>query len=217
MEIISKADAIASGLKRYFTGKPCKNGHIDERLVSNKGCITCCNSNYRKYYKENPIPGREKSSIWKKNNPDKAKINHENWVKKNPDKLKDHQIRSSSKRKESGKTREYRQKRTKLDPSFKLSIYLRNRTNKAICRNQKSGSAVGDLGCSIEFLKSYLESRFTEGMSWDNWSLHGWHIDHVKPLASFDLLNPEQFKIAVNYNNLQPMWALDNLKKGKKV
>lgn len=93
---------------------------------------------------------------------------------------------------------------------------MRSRLNKAIKGNFKSGSAVRDLGCSVEYLKAYLEGQFEPGMSWKNWSLKGWHIDHIRPLSSFDLTDREQFLQAIHYTNLQPMWAEENLKKGKK-
>jgi hypothetical protein len=80
----------------------------------------------------------------------------------------------------------------------------------------KSGSAVRDLGCSFEKLKRHLESQFQPGMTWKNYGLHGWHIDHIKPLVLFDLTNRKQFLEACNYKNLQPLWAKENLsKKGK--
>ena len=75
--------------------------------------------------------------------------------------------------------------------------------------------------CKIEKrvaeLRDYLESKFQPGMTWDNWTTNGWHIDHIKPLASFDLTDREQFLRACHYTNLQPLWAIDNLKKGSKV
>jgi hypothetical protein len=103
------------------------------------------------------------------------------------------------------------------DINYKLRKQLRLRLNQAIKNNQKVGSAISDLGCSIDELKLYLESRFLPGMTWANNSLHGWHIDHIKPLSSFDLSDPNQFKQACHYTNLQPLWAVDNLRKGSKT
>jgi hypothetical protein len=91
---------------------------------------------------------------------------------------------------------------------------LRTRLAKALHRQSKSGSAVASLGCSVAKFKVYLESKFLPGMSWEN---HGeWHIDHVKPLDSFDLTDPSQLLAACHYRNLQPLWAIDNIKKGNK-
>ena len=66
-------------------------------------------------------------------------------------------------------------------------------------------------------LKIYLESLFQEGMTWDNYNFYGWHIDHIIPIASFDLSDPEQQKKCFHYTNLQPLWASDNLQKGVKL
>jgi hypothetical protein len=96
----------------------------------------------------------------------------------------------------------------------KIASYLRRRLIKALKKNYKNGSAVSDLGCSIDFLKQYLTSLFVSGMSWDNYGQ--WHIDHIKPLSKFDLSDQEQIKKACHYLNLQPLWAVDNLKKGAK-
>jgi len=104
--------------------------------------------------------------------------------------------------------------RIKNDPGYALKFALRGRLHHAIRDGQKAGSAVRDLGCTIEELKSYLESKFQPGMTWDNWSRDGWHIDHIRPLSSFDLTDREQFLQACHYTNLQPLWAKDNLSKG---
>lgn len=53
-------------------------------------------------------------------------------------------------------------------------------------------------------------------MSWDNYGRGGWHIDHIRPLLSFDLSDTEQAKQAFHYSNLQPMWQADNIRKGAK-
>jgi len=107
-------------------------------------------------------------------------------------------------------------KRKVEDPQYKLSKSLRNRMTVAIKNSFKSGSAISDLGCTIDELKQHLESKFLPGMDWSNWTKEGWHIDHIRPLASFDLTDREQFLQACHYSNLQPLWATDNLKKGAK-
>lgn len=80
--------------------------------------------------------------------------------------------------------------------------------------NQKTGSAVSDLGCSVSDFKQYLESKFQLGMNWENYGTFGWHIDHIKPLSSFDLTNRLQFLEACHFTNLQPLWASENRQKG---
>lgn len=112
--------------------------------------------------------------------------------------------------------RVYTQNRTKSDPNFKLLRNLRTRLYNALKRNFYVDQSF-DPGCSINELKNYLESKFQPGMSWDNWSREGWHIDHIKPLRAFDLTDPNQLKEAVHYTNLQPLWAKDNLHKSGKV
>ena len=106
--------------------------------------------------------------------------------------------------------------RWRCDLNYKLKINLRNRLLIALKNNQKSGSAVSDLGCSVPELKQYLESKFQPGMTWDNWSHSGWHIDHIKPLSRFNLSNREELLKACHYSNLQPLWAKDNLAKKDK-
>ena len=111
---------------------------------------------------------------------------------------------------------EYVLQKKKNDIQFKLQVGLRNRLLRALDGNYKSGSAVADLGCTIDELKFYLERQFQDGMTWENWSRDGWHIDHKIPLAFFDLTDREQLLKAVHYTNLQPLWAVENLKKNKR-
>lgn len=107
------------------------------------------------------------------------------------------------------------------DIRFKISCSLRIRLSNAIKNNQKSGSAVKDLGCSIEFLKQYFEQKFYSNpetgkiMTWENYG--EWHIDHIIPLSSFDLTNRKQFIKACHYTNLQPLWAKDNFEKSNTI
>ena len=58
--------------------------------------------------------------------------------------------------------------------------------------------------------------RFKEGMSWRNYGFYGWHIDHIKPVSKFNLLDQKQQKKCFNYKNLQPLWAKENFLKSNK-
>ena len=69
------------------------------------------------------------------------------------------------------------------------------------------------MGCSPEFLKEHLQSKFKDGMNWDNYG--SWHIDHIIPLSSAK--TTEEFNTLCHYTNLQPLWASENLSKGKKM
>lgn len=69
------------------------------------------------------------------------------------------------------------------------------------------------LGCTYDELRKYMEAKFSVGMSWGN--MHLWHIDHIIPLATANTLD-EVYKLN-HYSNLQPLWALDNLKKNARL
>jgi len=92
---------------------------------------------------------------------------------------------------------------------------LRKRLYEAIKNNDKTGHTMELLGCSIDEFKKHLQSKFQEGMSWENYGK--WHIDHITPCARFDLSKPEEQKKSFHYTNLQPLWAKDNLSKGAKI
>ena len=110
----------------------------------------------------------------------------------------------------------YGRKRLKTDSSYRLKQNLKRRLNLAINGLDKASSTMNLIGCSIEQLKNHLESQFKPDMSWDNYGFYGWHIDHKIPCASFDLTDPVQQAICFNYKNLQPLWATENISKGKR-
>lgn len=161
-------------------------------------CKECTSKHKQEYYLKTRETKKQHSRQWRQKNPDKNRISKANWAANNPERYK--QIR-----------RDYKRNRCQSDLDFKLRHDLRNRITIAIHNSYKSGSAVNDLGCSISELITHLENLFKPGMSWDNYGRNGWHIDHIVPLAKFDLTDPEQFKVACHYTNLQPLWAYDNI------
>lgn len=80
---------------------------------------------------------------------------------------------------------------------------------------KKNNNTIKYIGCSIDFLKKYLERQFKKGMTWENYGKYGWHIDHIIPLSSAK--TEEEMLKLVHYTNLQPLWATENLSKNAKI
>ena len=99
----------------------------------------------------------------------------------------------------------------KDDPELKIKRNLRRRIHHVLNGVSKSASTLTLLGCSFEQFKQYIESRFTKGMTWDNYGPNGWHIDHIKPCHTFDLTDPKQQRECFHYSNQRPLWAKENL------
>lgn len=111
--------------------------------------------------------------------------------------------------------RQYINNKLRIDINFKLAQNLRKRINKALKGISKSKSTINLLGCSIKELRLYLESKFKIEMNWSNYGYYGWHVDHIRPCASFNLSKESEQKKCFHYTNFQPLWAIDNIKKGK--
>lgn len=187
---------------------------IDIYLNVKKICTNCKQEKLLDdFYKRSMVPdghcGECKGCSKQRN-----KHTHRNYYLANKEKILKRNIKYRKTFKESyNKNRNSQLKeRRKTDVAFKLAHNLRKRMGNAIKRNQKMGSAVADLGCTILQFKQYIESKFQEGMSLANYGK--WHLDHIRPLASFNLTNRDEFLKAAHYSNYQPLWAYDNLKKG---
>jgi hypothetical protein len=149
----------------------------------------------KRYREKNKNSINEKLRKYKQENKEKYRILDKKYRENNKEKIK-----------------EWREKN-------KLALNIRARISQAIrhSKNSKNGKFNDIVGCSLDFLKQYIAEQFKPGMSWDNYGVGGWHIDHIKPCASFDLNDLEQRKICFHYTNLQPLWAHDNLSKGSKI
>jgi hypothetical protein len=148
-------------------------------------CKSCHKEYKNTYYKQNLRQCKQERLIWKKIN----KIKVLTYQKK------------------------YISFRYQNDKVFRIIKNQRNRIKELI--TNKSCSFSKSIGCSSDYLKWHLESKFQPGMNWDNYGK--WHVDHIKPLSSFDLTKEQDFKNACHYTNLQPLWAKDNIIKSNKL
>jgi len=220
--------------------KVCEDKKLKQCRIDNKDKIQEYNTEYRKtnrkkikklrdqYYENNREIVLEKRRERYKDNMEREKANNIRFAQNNPNYKKEYYVENKEHLRKIGnlyyqnnkqKISKRRKKYFQNNASARISSNLR-RINTAIRGKRKSGSAIKDLGCTVRELKKYLEAQFYkntetgEMMTWDNYGLYGWHIDHIQPLASFDLVDREQFKRSCHYTNLQPLWAKENLSKG---
>lgn len=188
--------------KIFVEKKICKKCNIEKNIsfFSNKkenkdghrnDCKSC-----RKVYEEN----------WKKENPLNIKIN----AKKYRDKI---EIKEITKKYH----REYMRNKTNTNLLFKLNSRMSCRIREACRKNgfTKKSRTSEYIGCDWKTFKNHIESKFQNGMSWENYGPKGWHIDHIKPIS---LAKNEDDLFRLNYyTNLQPLWWYDNLMKSDKI
>lgn len=149
---------------------------------------------------------------WYFNNRQKSLETHKTYRSNNSEKLKVYKCRKNNRK----KINQYFRDRKQRDVYFKLSKSLRDRARQAIKNRKNYDSYINLLGCTLNQFECFIESKWQTGMTWSNWSLTGWHLDHVKPIKEFDLNNPEEIKDCFHYTNIQPLFAKENFEKGDK-
>lgn len=168
------------------------------------------------YYQKNKKKTRARDSARRAENPDhfkriaertRARPHVIDWLrsyaKKNILKIRAYRIKHNR------KVRADPVRRLAKSVSTRLGMAIKGMGFTKISRTQEYA------GCSWTFLKTYIESRFLPGMSWDNHSVMGWHIDHIIPISTAK--TGEDVKRLSHYTNLQPLWAKDNRAKGDRL
>jgi hypothetical protein len=160
---------------------------------------------YKKLYSSvNSETIKEERRIWRKNNPDKVSSRNKAWYSTNREKAVNY-------------SKSYIRKRLKNDSLFRMVRSLRSRLLLAFKQQntKKLNSTFKLTGCTKQELRQHLVSKFRDGMTLEN---HGpiWHIDHIRPCASFDLSDPAQAAACFHYSNLQPLFAKENRMKSDK-
>lgn len=197
----NRREALRVGAKLYFTGLPCKHGHIANRQAVNSTCCDCSKIKGLESYRKN-----RESRI--------ARVSE--YYKKNSEKIKNYSREYA--RSHKGKTNARHRDRYANDPSYKASFLVRKYIRKMmgyIDGSRKSSRSIKSLPYTPEEFVAHIEKMFLKGMTWDN---HGeWHVDHIVPI-SYLISHGEADPAVINaLSNLRPMWAKDNLVKGEKI
>lgn len=210
------------GLKKQF----CLNRHdtFATGREKNGTCVKCSAVFHKKIHEANPQKQHARSQSFYKEHKDAENIKARARYHENPERQKiwDKNYRRGNSEQAATYRRNYERihkysyikLKKQIDPLFKLRLSLRTRLSSVLFCNSKGKTArlLQSLGCTLNQLKIYLENQFSPGMSWDNHSVKGWHIDHITPLASARTV--EDIYRLFHYTNLQPLWAKDNLRKG---
>lgn len=212
---------VKKALKEFRTTKHLKGGYIN-------ACQECLKAQKKLWDEAN----KEKTSEYNKKNKDRSKaygrkyreLNRERYnesARKNYWKCPQKAIAISrkyqlnNKKKINEYDRIYRKNKRKNDTLYKLKHLLRGRVREAFLSvgKKKNTKTENLIGVSFATAKQHIERQFKKGMTWEN---HGeWHIDHIIPLASAK--NEKEAATLCHYTNLQPLWALDNIKKSNKI
>lgn len=200
--------------------KPLEEFYLHHGNYRIKHCKLCCHikqkkqrernrdnilESKRKYYQENKEKLNEISKEWRRNNLIRAREIERNSYYKNIDYYRGY--RADHKERTTEWARKWREKNPHITA-------WRSLLKTALLRmgNTKEGHTIDLLGYSAKELKEHLESQFQDGMSWDNYG--EWEIDHINPITSFSSDTPQH--IVNSLSNLQPLWKLDNIRKGNK-
>jgi len=169
--------------------------------------------NSRDYYQRNKQVAIDRVAQWRKENPGCRQVEYQKnrekiiayvseWARNNPEKRREISRRHN--------------KKVRKTPEGKSIELCRKMLTRCLMLSgkKKTTKTESHLGYTRLELKNRIESLFDEGMSWDN---HGeWHVDHIRPISSFVADGITDPKIINALDNLQPLWAFDNLSKGAK-
>ena len=218
---------------RKYRSTEHRKKYMKEWLLKNKQKIIETRRRWRiknkesvkKYMKEYFIKHNEKLKGQNKEyylkNKERLNFLNKQWYQNNIERVKKiNYIYRKGKGKEilAEARRKLDRKKRKEDPNYRITKNLRSRLRRALKGSNKSAITMKLIGCSVFELWKHLESH----PSWEAWMTREnygktWHVDHIKPCASFDLTCSNQQRICFNYTNLQPLEAIENMKKGAKI
>lgn len=221
--IVGRHEARDSGLDRYFTGKPCRNGHVAQRYIKG-GCIVCKGSQSKRWREENLERHAELqaewyvenkthhlayglawnrrnrgkraaiSKRWREKNPQKVNSCRRSWKARNPDRVREHDRRKEAKRRTLAK--------------WIIASRMRGRMYYALRRggSSKNGESWQSfVPYSVDDLVSHLKKTMPKGYSWQDVMDGKLHVDHKIPIAAFSFSSPDDI-------DFQRCWALSNLR-----
>lgn len=209
---IKNSNSILDDSKQKYCGKCYTTKKVSDfhrSFSMSDGCVPWCKICVAKYDKEYRQKNITKIRLQKKSysiiNKEKFKTYHKQWRQRNKEKVSS-----------------YAQKgrlRILSHPTQNLSCHMSHAIYMSLMANKNGKHWEGIVGYTTSQLKRHLQSQFTNGMTWQNYSKYGWHIDHIIPKSFFEYNSPDdvEFKMCWRLENLRPLWWRENLSKGCKL
>lgn len=218
----SRPAAKLANSQNYYTGKPCKHGHVSIRKTFDGSCLGCKKTISSRITPEQRAISNDKSRQYHADNREmclqKMRIRNAIYYQKNKERVKAQTLKYQAENAGSRTKykKEWAKQKAKTDPAFKMTLVARRMLQRALgVSGQKKYKRTFDhLGYTSEQLVARLESQFADGMSWDNYG--EWHIDHIKPLSVMAKSGIYDPAVLNALDNLSPLWAADNMAKGAK-
>lgn len=215
--VISRSDAIAAGMNRYFTGVACKKGHVAMRTVVGSVCVEC-----NKEFSARPDQLRRRAENERKRVAslsdevrDEIRKRAKDWYENNKDARSEY-MRVNADRYRRLNARSMARRKAE-DPIFVMLCHCRVSLCRMLARFniKRKGRTHEMLGYGPSDLYASIESKFKDGMGWHNRS--EWHIDHICPVSKLIAAGVTDMSIINHLDNLQPMWAKENIIKSDRI
>ena len=201
-----RAKAKELGLKTYFVGTRCKNGHVAPHLVPG-GCTICALQYAREWRKADREANLELYKAREAARPKRPRT----------DEIREKEANSRERRRPEIRAymQTYEKERKAVDACYAIRRLLAGRLGTALKKQsaEKAYKTMELIGCTVAELKAHLESKFEDWMTWENRARNTWHVDHIRPCMSFDLEDPAQQKACFYWANMQPLEAAANIRK----
>jgi hypothetical protein len=213
-KLCNKCGLTKTAEKDFYSNKSKKTGFSD-------WCKECDKARAVISHNKHKDKRNEKSRKYHAAHSEQVKASSRKWKSKNLERCREYNAEYWKTYNKTEKSRKYKRTWAKnkadTDLNFKLIKTCRSRTYKAMKGLRSAASVTNSFGC--DNLAAYIRTTYLPGMTDDNYgNKEGqWSVDHIVPISSFDLKDPEQFAKANHHTNLRALWHIDNLIKGAKI